>query len=130
MAKKLWGGTFGKETNPMVEEFTKSIHYDYKLAQYDLLGSMAHVEILRKSGYLSADEARILQKGLDSLYTRIKSGKINFSAQNKEEDIHTYIQNELHKEIGVLSLKLHTARSRNDQVVFAAKFYAKWLFRN
>jgi len=125
MAKKLWGGRFGKETNPMVEEFTKSIHYDYKLAQYDLLGSMAHVEILRKSGYLSADEARILQKGLDSLYTRIKSGKINFSAQNKEEDIHTYIQNELHKEIGVLSLKLHTARSRNDQVVFAAKFYAK-----
>ena len=104
MAKKLWGGRLSKKTDPLVEEFTKSIHYDYKLAQYDLLGSMAHVEILRKSGYLGAEEARILQKGLDSLYARIKSGKINFSARNKEEDIHTYIKKEFAKKKGGVSL--------------------------
>ncbi len=125
MAKKLWGGRFGKNTNPLVEEFTKSIQYDYKLAKYDILGSMAHVEILNKSGYLDREETRILRKGLDSLYARIESEKISFGMRNKEEDIHTYIQNELHKEIGSLSLKLHTARSRNDQVVFATKLYVK-----
>ena len=108
-----------------MEEFTKSIQYDYKLAKYDLLGSLAHVEILSKSGYLNADETKTLKGGLDLLYARLESGKIKFDTRNKEEDIHTYIQNELYREVGDVSLKLHTARSRNDQVVFAAKWYVK-----
>ncbi len=123
MAKKLWGGRFGKKTEPLVEEFTKSIQYDYKLAKYDLLGSMAHVEILKKATYLTSDEADKLTKALDSIYESIENGK--FKPDRKSEDIHTQIQNILQKKVGDLALKLHMARSRNDQVVFATKMYCK-----
>ncbi len=126
MAKKLWGGRFGKETNPLVEEFTRSIQYDYKLAECDILGSLAHVNILEKCGYLTVSEKDKLEEGLDSLRQRLIEGKDKFSTHNKEEDIHTWIQNELYKEVGDLVLKLHTARSRNDQVVFATKLYCKY----
>jgi len=121
MAKKLWGGRFSKKTDPLVEEFTKSIQYDYKLARYDLIGSMLHTLILAKSGYLSSDESSKLVKGLKSIYERATKG--SFKPGSKDEDIHTYIQNELQKKLGDLALKLHTARSRNDQVVFATKLY-------
>ncbi len=123
MAKKLWGGRFTKKTNPSVEEFTKSIQYDYKLAKYDLLGSMAHVEILKKSGYLTHYESERLQKELDDIYEQVE--KNNFKPDKKCEDIHTNIQNILEKRLGALALKLHTARSRNDQVVFSTKLYCK-----
>jgi len=62
---KLWGGRFSKETDKLVEEFTKSIQFDYKLATYDVLGSMAHVEILRNANYLKSQEADLLWKALD-----------------------------------------------------------------
>jgi len=123
MVKKLWGGRFAKKTNPQVEEFTKSIQYDYKLAEYDLLGSMSHVKILKKSGYLNSGEASKLQDGLSSIGESIKKG--SFKPDPKCEDIHTNIQNILEKKVGDLALKLHTARSRNDQVVFATKLYCK-----
>jgi len=123
MAKKLWGGRFGKETNPLVEEFTKSIQYDYKLAEYDISGSMSHVEILKKGRYLTSGEASKLQKGLNSIVESIKKG--SFEPDHGCEDIHTNIQNILQKKVGDLALKLHTARSRNDQVAFATKLYCK-----
>lgn len=123
MAKKLWGGRFSKKTDPLVEEFTKSIQYDYKLVEYDLLGSMAHVEILKKSRYLTSDEAAKLSTGLNSIYGAVKKKKFKFD--KKCEDIHTVIQNALQKKVGDLALKLHAARSRNDQVVFATKLYCK-----
>lgn len=123
MAKKLWGGRFKKSIDPSVEEFTKSIHFDKKLAEYDVLGSMLHVAILEKCGYLTKDEAVRLKKGLSLIYAKIKNGKFNPGI--KDEDIHSYIQNELQKNIGDAALKLHTARSRNDQVVFATKLYCK-----
>ncbi len=122
MTKKLWGGRFGKKTDPLVEKFTKSIHYDQKLAEFDVIGSMLHVEILKKSGYLTPREASKLILGLKSIYKKIKN---KFNPGCKDEDIHTYIQNILQKKIGDLALKLHTARSRNDQVVFATKLYCK-----
>jgi argininosuccinate lyase len=122
MGKKLWGGRFGKQTDPLVEEFTKSIQYDQKLATYDLIGSRLHVEILRKSGYLSSAEAQALLSGLAYIDEKIETGSF---APGGEEDIHTYIQNELQKKVGDLALKLQTARSRNDQVTFATKLYAK-----
>lgn len=115
---KLWGGRFKKRTDPLVEKFTQSIHFDYKLAQADIIGSMAHVEILKKAGYLKTVEAAKLQKGLKSIQN-------NFKFDNKSEDIHTYIQNALEKKVGRLIQKLHTARSRNDQVVLATKIYCK-----
>lgn len=123
MAKKLWGGRFAKKTNPLVEEFTRSIQYDYKLAEYDVLGSMIHVEILRKAGYLKGDEAYKLFGGLKAIHESIVDGA--YLPDGKVEDIHTDIQNKLEKSIGGLALKLHTARSRNDQVVFAVKLYSK-----
>ncbi|PIQ88660.1 MAG: argininosuccinate lyase [Candidatus Omnitrophica bacterium CG11_big_fil_rev_8_21_14_0_20_42_13] len=123
MAKKLWGGRFSKKTDPLVEEFTKSIQYDYKLAKYDLLGSMAHIEILKKAEYLTSAEANKLLEGLDSIYDAVEEKKFKFD--KKCEDIHTAIQNSLQKKVGDLALKLHTARSRNDQVVFATKMYSK-----
>lgn len=123
MTKKLWGGRFSKKTNPLVEEFTKSIHYDYKIAQADLTGSLAHVRILQKTGYLTKTEALKLEKALISIFTSIE--KNGFIYDKNSEDVHTNIQNLLQKKVGDLVLKLHTARSRNDQVVFATKFYCK-----
>ncbi len=125
MAKKLWGGRFSKPTDPLVEKFTRSIQYDYKLALYDVLGSMLHVEILRECGdkYLTKPEYSSLMKALDSIYEKVKANKFKFD--DTCEDVHTCIQNELYKKVGDLALKLHTARSRNDQVVFATKMYSQ-----
>lgn len=123
MAKKLWGGRFSKETDPLVEEFTKSIQYDHKLARYDVFGSMAHVQVLKKAGYLSASEAAKLTKALGSIYAAISKGVFRYDAD--AEDVHTDIQNKLQAKVGGLALKLHTARSRNDQVVFSTKTYCK-----
>ena len=122
MAKKLWGGRFSKKTDPLVEEFTKSIDYDYKIAVYDLFGSMLHVQILRRVGYLTSNEVLKLDEALGSIYEKIDNG---LKPPHNNEDIHTYIQNELQKKVGDLALKLHTARSRNDQVVFATKMHCK-----
>ena len=123
MAKKLWGGRFSKKTDPRVEEFTRSIQFDYKLVECDIHGSWLHVEILKDFGYLTDPEARKLQDGLDAILAGINSKTTNIDY--KCEDIHTFIQNQLQKEVGDLALKLHTARSRNDQVVFATKLYCK-----
>ncbi len=119
MAKKLWGGRFGKRIDPLAEEFTASIQFDHKLFEYDILGSLKHVEILKKSGILLAREASTITRGLKS----IKFNKLHASVH---EDVHSYIQDQLEKKIGGLSLKLHTARSRNDQVVFATKMYCRF----
>jgi argininosuccinate lyase len=123
MSKKLWGGRFTKPTDPLVEKFTRSIQYDYRLAEWDLLGSMIHVEILRRAKMLTISEAASLYGGLRSLYLSLKKGA--FVPDPESEDIHTDIQNKLEKKVGDVALKLHTARSRNDQVVFATKLYCK-----
>lgn len=120
---KMWGARFTKKIDPLMEEFSKSIQYDYKLAQYDLLGSMIHVEILKKSGYLTSSEALKLHNQMDSLYADMQKG--TYTPSPKSEDIHTDIQDKLQKKLGDLVLKLHTARSRNDQVAFATKLYCK-----
>lgn len=120
---KLWGGRFSKKTNKLVEEFTKSINYDINLAKYDVLGSQAHVIILEEAGYLTSSESSKLFYALQSIFKSIKAG--TFKADKNCEDIHSDIQNKLKKKVGDLVLKLHTARSRNDQVVFATKYYCK-----
>lgn len=123
MSKKLWGGRFSKKTEPMVEKFTSSIDIDHKLAEYDVIGSMIHTSVLRKAGFLSNKEAVKLSKGLTLIHDDIKANR--FKYDKASEDIHTDIQNKLEKKIGVVALKLHTARSRNDQVVFDTKWYCK-----
>jgi len=121
MAKKLWGGRFSKATDPFVEEFTRSVRYDYKLAPYDIIGSIAHVAVLKKAHLLTAPEASKITGGLLGLLDSVEDGVFPFDADT--EDIHTDIQNKLEAKIGDVALKLHTARSRNDQVAFATKLY-------
>ncbi|MFH1190160.1 MAG: argininosuccinate lyase [Candidatus Omnitrophota bacterium] len=123
MAKKLWGGRFAKEADPLVEKFSRSIRYDHKLAKYDIFGSIAHVQVLKKARYLTPFEAGSLTKALSAFYEAVNKGAFKYDA--KAEDIHTDIQNKLQDTLGDLALKLHTARSRNDQVVFATKAYCK-----
>lgn len=123
MTKKMWGGRFSKPTHPLVEKFTGSVHYDKKLAEYDLLGSMIHVEVLRRAKLLKSAEASRMYKALEALYQKASKG--SYTVDPSSEDIHTDIQNKLEKSVGPLALKLHTARSRNDQVAFTSKLYTK-----
>jgi len=120
MSKKLWGGRFEKSTDPLVEKFTRSIHYDHLLGACDVIGSMMHVNILKTSRIITGREAQLLQKALAATLKQIAH-----IDKKKSEDIHTAIQNRLQKKVGDIALKLHTARSRNDQVVFATKLYSK-----
>ncbi|MBU1871300.1 MAG: argininosuccinate lyase, partial [Candidatus Omnitrophica bacterium] len=121
MAKKLWGGRFDKKTDPLVEEFTSSISYDKKLACFDIKGSIAHAKMLGKCKIITKKESAILVKGLESIGKKIGKVKLN----SKAEDIHTAIANLLRSKVGKVADKLHTARSRNDQVVLDVKMYTK-----
>jgi len=128
MSKKLWGGRFKKETDKDFFEFQKSIQYDYKLAEYDILHSVIHVSALEKAGILKSREASLLTGALKKVKEAIKSEIENNKFHvNESEDIHTEIQNRVEKRLGkkygLLALKLHTLRSRNDQIVFDERFY-------
>jgi len=120
---KLWGGRFSKRTHPLVEEFTKSIHFDQKLAEYDVLGSLAHIIILKKAGLLTLKEHEQLAKALKEIYNGIQDGSFFKNLNYSFEDIHSYIQHLVEKKAPKAALKLHTCRSRNDQVVFDIKVY-------
>lgn len=128
MTKKLWGGRFKKEIDKDFFEFQKSIRYDYKLATYDIIHSLIHVNALNKAGILENKEKIVLQGALMKVAEDIKKeiGNNQFEA-GTSEDIHTDIQNrverKLGKKYGELALKLHTLRSRNDQIVFDERFY-------
>ncbi len=130
MAEKLWGGRFTKKTNKLVEEFTHSIHFDQKLAKYDVLGSLYHIDVLKKAGLLTAGEHKKLKTGLEKILAEVskQSFKVDSSclpAGTAFEDIHSFIQHRLEKEVGEVASKLHTCRSRNDQVVLDTKMYSK-----
>ena len=123
MQNKLWGGRFSKKTNPLVEEFTRSIQFDKKLAEYDCVGSIAHARMLAKCNIIPKKDAVKIVFGLNSILNQIKKG--SFKVDNSAEDIHTAIQNALDKKIGKSSAMLHTARSRNDQVSLDTRMYCK-----
>ncbi len=118
---KLWGSRFKKKTDPLADIFTFSIDYDRKLALYDVLGSMAHALMLGKTGIISKKDAAAIVKGLERIADQIR--KDRFRIDGKAEDIHTLIQSRLKKLIGLPADRLHTARSRNDQVVLDTKMY-------
>jgi argininosuccinate lyase len=121
MVKKLWGGRFKKPIDKDFFEFQKSIHYDYKLVEYDLYHSIIHVIALREAGIINVGEAKILTSALNEVAKEVNDGK--FKPNLNAEDIHTDIQNRVQKKVGNLAHKLHTLRSRNDQIVFDEKWY-------
>jgi len=122
-AAKLWGGRFSKRTDPLVERFTSSIRVDHRLAKYDVIGSIAHAKMLGRSRILSVSDSRRLVSGLTRILRSIESGRWTFDP--KAEDIHTQIQQMLERGIGPVARKLHTARSRNDQVSLDLRLYCR-----
>ena len=122
-AKKLWGGRFEASLEEWVEEFGASIRFDQKLAKYDIQGSLAHVQMLGATGVISLEEAQSIQAGLEELLNDYEAGKLVFDVRN--EDIHMNIESLLTEKIGSVAGKLHTARSRNDQVATDMHLYLK-----
>ncbi len=114
MSDKLWGGRFSKSTDSLMERFSESISYDKRLYKYDIEGSIAHAKMLAKQGIISDDEAKTIADALKEIERLIDEGKFEFSI--KDEDIHMNIERKLIEIVGSVGGKLHTARSRNDQI--------------
>ncbi len=123
MPKKLWAGRFLEQTAPIVETFTSSIIVDRRLYAYDIQGSVAHCKTLAKAAILSEDEASRLIGGLEKIKTEIEKGV--FEYRDDLEDIHTHIESRLTEIVGKTAHKLHTARSRNDQVALDLRLYLR-----
>ena len=120
---KLWGGRFEASLEKWVEEFGASISFDQKMAEFDLKGSIAHVTMLGETGIIAQEEALQIKQGLEELLEEYKAGKLEFDVSN--EDIHMNIESLLTAKIGPVAGKLHTARSRNDQVATDMHLYLK-----
>jgi len=123
MSKKLWGSRFAKKTNALTDKFTSSILFDKRLAKYDCLGSIAHAKMLARQNIIPRSDAALIVRGLNSILMDLKKG--NFKFDPNAEDIHSNIQEVLTKKIGKAAFKLHTARSRNDQIALDIKMYIK-----
>lgn len=121
--KKLWSGRFVCETDSTVEQFTTSLHFDKRLYRYDILGSIAHVRMLGKCRIISTKETNQIVRGLQAVLKEIESGKFQFNPA--DEDIHMSIEKRLKSKIGAPAGKLHTARSRNDQVILDLRLYLR-----
>ena len=123
MAGKAWGGAFGEHTDPRVEKFTESISFDARLAAVDIRGSQAHARMLAEVGLITADECRQIHETLDVIGGEIARGE--FAFRTELEDIHMHIESALIQRIGDVGRKLHTGRSRNDQVSTDLKLYVR-----
>src|SRR5437868_7980017 len=120
---KTWGGRFSGETDNRVEAFTESISFDRRLYRQDILASQAHARMLAEVGLLTADEAAQIVATLDAIAGDIDGGEFAFPV--KLEDIHTHIERALIERLGDVGRKLHTGRSRNDQVVTDVKLWVR-----
>ncbi|MGW8313087.1 MAG: argininosuccinate lyase [Desulfuromonadales bacterium] len=123
MSEKLWAGRFTQPTDAFVEEFTASINFDQRLYRYDILGSVTHAEMLARQGIIADHEATEIVQGLEKILAEIETGKFIFSVAR--EDIHMNIEARLIELIGPVGGKLHTARSRNDQVALDIRLYLR-----
>ncbi len=122
-AKKMWGGRFSEATDPRVDRFTESLSEDYRLYHHDIAGSIAHANALLRRGILTAIETKKIMSGLKAVEKELASGDVEFLSS--DEDIHMYIERRLTEKIGPLGGKLHTGRSRNDQVALDLKLYLR-----
>lgn len=120
---KLWGGRFSKDSDHLMEDFHSSIGFDQKLYREDIRGSIAHAQMLGAVGVLTAEEAETLVQGLQAVQADIEAGKVQFTTE--DEDIHMNVERLLTAKVGDVGKKLHTGRSRNDQVAVDLRMYVR-----
>ena len=120
---KLWAGRFQKETNVLVNDFNSSIGFDARLYEQDIRGSMAHAAMLGRQGIIEEHEAEKIIDGLRTILTEIEGDGVEFTMEN--EDIHMNIEAMLTERIGAAGKRLHTGRSRNDQLAVDTRLYVK-----
>jgi len=123
VTEKAWGGVFQEATDHRVEEFTESVSFDRRLSAHDIQGSVAHAQMLAAVGLISPEECRQIQEGLDAIQKEIDEGRFRFSTEL--EDIHMHVERALIERIGDAGRKLHTARSRNDQVATDMRLWVR-----
>src|SRR5512137_786503 len=121
--QKLWGGRFTQPTDKFVEEFTASIDFDKRLCHQDIRGSIAHARMLGKQGIISLDDMESIVHGLQEILRQLEAGHFDFSVAL--EDIHMNIESRLSEKIGEAGKRLHTGRSRNDQVALDIRLYLR-----
>ena len=122
---KLWGGRFTKETNQLVHNFNESLSFDQKFYRQDIRGSIAHVKMLAKQGILSEKDRDDIIRGLEGILEDLESGRLTISTDSGYEDIHSFVEGTLTERIGEAGKRLHTGRSRNDQVALDMKLYIR-----
>ena len=122
---KLWGGRFTKETNQLVQNFNESLSFDQKFYRQDIRGSLAHVRMLAKQGIISQEDGEAIVKGLTGILEDLDSGKLVIPENSEYEDIHSFVEGTLTERIGESGKRLHTGRSRNDQVALDMKLYTR-----
>lgn len=120
---KLWTGRFQKEISKTTNDFNSSISFDSRMYKEDITGSIAHATMLGQCGIIEKEQAEIICKGLQEILADIESGKLSIDME--AEDIHTFIEGELTKRLGDNGKRLHTARSRNDQVALDVRLYLR-----
>ena len=118
---RLWGGRFTKETDQLVYNFNASITFDQKFYKQDIEGSIAHVTMLGKQGILTNEEAQDIIKTLKEIQSEVENGTLEISSEY--EDIHSFVEATLIDRLGDTGKKLHTGRSRNDQVALDMRLY-------
>lgn len=121
--KKIWAGRFTKEPDKIVNDFNSSISFDARMYREDIEGSMAHATMLGECGIIDLDESKAIVEGLKNILNDIENGKLEFDFN--AEDIHSFIEAELTERLGDTGKRLHTARSRNDQVALDIRMYLK-----
>ncbi len=120
---KMWAGRFQKQLDSQADDFNSSIRFDSKMFKQDIAGSLVHAQMLKKQGIISANEAEIIADGLTSILADIENGSLQIDMA--AEDIHMFVESELTKRIGDAGKRLHTARSRNDQVALDVRLFLR-----
>ena len=123
MMSKMWAGRFSEELNKEADDFNSSISVDCRMYKQDITGSMVHAAMLQKQGIIPDSDAEKIIDGLSGILSDIESGKLKIDYSS--EDIHMFVEAELTKRIGDAGKKLHTARSRNDQVALDFRLYLR-----
>ena len=119
----MWAGRFSKEADARVNDFNSSIRFDSRMVEQDCKGSIAHAQMLAAQGIISKEDAHLIVEGLTGLYKDLQEGTLLFDPN--AEDIHMFLEEQLTKRIGDAGKRLHTARSRNDQVALDLRLYLR-----